>query len=315
MKVTLDLDVLLAQGDIDRGEYDKLRSLSRSATGVLAFNILVAFGMIAVAGATLALLPTATTAIALGIGIGAGGLALVMRRDEQWRLLAVICVVAGALLAGGGIVKLGEGSVASFLLVATLFAAVSVTTRSAIMAVLAVLALSSCLGARTGYLHAMYFLGIEAPLLTIVVFAALAALLQWSTNLIPLDYRGIATAGARASVFLVNFGFWIGSLWGDRGFEALAGNNPSVGAVPMLLRPGAFALVWAIALVAAGVWSFRHDRRWLVTVVAVFGSIDLYTQWFERLGASPTSVLVAGLFALAFALTLKSYNANSIKTT
>jgi hypothetical protein len=313
MKVTLDLDVLLAEGHIDGREYDKLRALSEAATGMLAFNILVAFGMMAVAGATLALLPTAATAIALGIAVCAAGLGLVMRHDEQWRLLAVICVVAGALLAGGGIVKLGEGSIASFLLVATLFAAVSVATRSAIMAVLAVLALSSCLGARAGYMHAMYFLGIEAPLLTIVVFGALTALLQWSTNRIPLDHRGIATAAARACVFLVNFGFWIGSLWGDRGFAARVGDNASIDATPVLLRPSAFALAWAIVLVAAGVWAFTHDRRWLVTVVAVFGAIDLYTQWFERLGASPTSLLIAGLFALAFALVLKSYHAKGSK--
>ncbi|HLX28201.1 MAG TPA: hypothetical protein VKV24_06925 [Casimicrobiaceae bacterium] len=313
MKVTLDLDVLLARGDIDRGEYDKLRSLSQSATATLAFNIVVAFGMIAIASATFALMPTTATAIALGIGVCAAGLALVMRHDEPWRLLAVICVVAGALLAGGGMVKLGEGSIASFLLVAMLFAAVSVTTRSAVMAVLAVLALSSCLGARTGYLHAVYFLGIEAPLLTIVVFAALAALLQWGTSRMPLDYRGIATAAARASVFLVNFGFWIGSLWGDRAIAARVSDHASIGAIPMLLRPGALALAWAIALVAAGVWAFRHDRRWLVTVVAVFGAIDLYTQWFERLGASPASVLTGGLFALAFALALESYHAKGIK--
>ena len=263
MKVTLDLDVLLARGDIDRGEYDKLRSLSQSATATLALNLVVAFGLIAI--------------------------------------------------AGGGMVKLGEGSAASFLLVAMLFAFVSVTTRSAVMAVLAVLALSSCLGARTGYLHALYLLGIEAPLLTVVVFAALAALLQWGTSRMPLDYRGIATAAARASVFLVNFGFWIGSLWGDRGFAGRVSEHASMGATPMLLRPGAFALAWAIALVAAGVWAFRHDRRWLVTVVAVFGAIDVYTQWFERLGASPRSVLVGGLSALAFALALESYHAKGIK--
>jgi hypothetical protein len=314
LKVTLDLDVLLAQGRIDAGEYAKLRALSKAATATLGFNIFVAFGIIAVAGATLALLPSAATAIALGVGVSAAGLALVMRHDEQWRLLGVICVVAGAMLFGGGIVKLGEGSVASFLLVAVLFGIVATIMRSAILAVLAVLALSSCLGARTGYLHAMYFLGIQAPLATIVVFAALGALLAWAATRVPVNYRAIANAGARTSVFLVNFGFWIGSLWGDRGFVARTAGESLQAPLRLLLDPLAFALAWAIALLAAGIWAWKSDRRWLVNVVAVFGAIDLYTQWFERLGASPSTVLAAGIAALALAMALKAFNAKGAQS-
>ncbi|HEX6795897.1 MAG TPA: hypothetical protein VF304_18810 [Casimicrobiaceae bacterium] len=63
-------------------------------------------------------------------------------------------------------------------------------------------------------------------------------------------------------------------------------------------------MLWALALVFA----WKSDRRWLVTVVAVFGAIDFYTQWFEWLGATPASVLVAGLGALALAMALKSFN-------
>jgi iron complex transport system permease protein len=216
MKVTLDLDALLGAGSIDQLEYDKLRAFSREGTSTLAFNILVAFGVVAVAGATLALLPTALTAVALGAGICAAGLALVLKRDVQWHVLAVVCVVAGALLFGGGIVKLGDGSIASFLAIDVVFAAAAIVARSGLLAALAVLALSCCLGARTGYLHAMYFLGIEAPLYTILLFSALAALLHGSSSRIAPDYRAIATAATRTSVFLVNFGFWIASLWGDR---------------------------------------------------------------------------------------------------
>jgi hypothetical protein len=72
-----------------------------------------------------------------------------------------------------------------------------------------------------------------------------------------------------------------------------------------------FALVWAIALLAAGIWAWKLDRRWLVNVVAVFGAIDFYTQWFERLGASPATVLIAGLTALVFAIGLRAFNAKS----
>ena len=311
MKVTLDLDALLTQGRIDQHEYDKLRAFSHAGTATFAFNILVAFGVIAVAGAMLALLPTPATAIALGLGISAAGLALILRRDEQWQVLAAACTIVGALLFGGGIVKLGEGSVASFLAVAAVFAATAIVARSGLMAALAVVALSCCLGARTGYLHATYFLGIEAPLYTIVLFSLLAAALHWGSTRFARGYEHVMTAATGTSIFLVNFGFWIASLWSDPTLERFHGFYTIFHRTLWWwsrIEGRIFAVVWALALVAAGVFAWKSDRRWLGTAVAVFGAIDFYTQWFEWLGATPASVLIAGLCALALAMALKSFN-------
>ena len=87
-------------------------------------------------------------------------------------------------------------------------------------------------------------------------------------------------SASRTGVFLVNFGFWIGSLWGDslRGGEFLIPDYP-------------FVAIRAVALVAAGFWAWTQDRRWLVNLAAVFAAIHVYTQWFERLGASTGSAL------------------------
>jgi iron complex transport system permease protein len=49
------------------------------------------------------------------------------------------------------------------------------------------------------------------------------------------------------------------------------------------------------------VWAVRANRRWVVNLAAVFGAIHFYTQWFERLGATPVSVLVGGVLVLGFA--------------
>jgi hypothetical protein len=108
----------------------------------------------------------------------------------------------------------------------------------------------------------------------------------------------MAIAAARTGVFLVNLGFWIGSLWGD---------DPDRGG--QVIADWVFAAAWAIALLMAGVWAWRRNRRWLLNVVAVFGGIHFYTQWFERLGASPAAVLIAGLLALTFAFALRALNA------
>lgn len=73
-----------------------------------------------------------------------------------------------------------------------------------------------------------------------------------------------------------------------------------------------FGIGWALVLIAAGVWAMRVNRRWLVNIVAVFGAIHFYTQWFERLGANPLSVLLGGLAMLAIALALWQFNQEAV---
>lgn len=297
MKVTIDLDKLLEEGKITQTEHDKFSQLSARSTAHLAFNILVGFGMIAVSGAALALLPTSTTAITIGLLVFAVGFALEFARIEQWKMLANICVLVGALLFGGGVINAGEGSVASFLLVSIAFTAAGVIARSSLLTVLAVLAFSSCLGARTDYFHASYFIGIKEPALTVVIFAGFSIATYHLSKHLPTDYQGVVIAASRTGAFLVNFGFWIGSLWGDR---RVGGGT--------IIADWAFAAAWAIALIVAGAWAWRCNKRWLVNLVAVFAAIHFYTQWFERLGASAGVILIAGIFALGFAVGLRSLN-------
>jgi iron complex transport system permease protein len=118
MKVTLDLDQLLADGKITRAEYEKLGALAAKSTGSLAFNILIGFGVIAVSGAALALLPAPATAIVIGLCVLVSGLLILRSGSEQWRVLANICVLVGALMTGGGMVAAAKGSLASILSVA-----------------------------------------------------------------------------------------------------------------------------------------------------------------------------------------------------
>jgi hypothetical protein len=200
-------------------------------------------------------------------------------------------------MTGGGVIAIGEGSLVSMISVTAIFAVASIFARSTLLAVLATLMLSACIGARTGYFHASYFLVIQEPTITVILFSILAIGLYHLSKILSSEYERIAIASSRTGVFLVNFGFWVGSLWGDRSESR-----------EVIVSDSVFAVLWAVALLATGTWAWKRNRRWVLNTVATFGGIHFYTQWFEHLGASPGTVLVAGLLALGFAVGLRGIN-------
>jgi hypothetical protein len=314
MKVTLDLTKLLEEGKITQAEYDKLGTLSLQDTGSLAFNILIGFGVAAVSVGAVALAPAPVTAAVVGAAVFALGLVLVLARSTQWSLLAQICLCVGALMFSAGIIVADEGALRAMFLVTAVLAVASIVARSGLLMVAAVLALSECLGARTGYWHATYALSISEPTVTIVVFSLLALVTYHVSKHFKSAYERLALMAARTSVFLVNFGFWIGSLWGDPLLlpRHLAGKLPAdSGLAPVVLPPWLFSVGWALALLATAIWATRAGRRWVVNVAAVFGAIHFYTQWFDKLGPTPLSFLLGGLLMLAIAFGLWTLNRRS----
>ena len=129
-------------------------------------------------------------------------------------------------------------------------------------------------------------------------------------------YKQLAIIFARVSLILVNFGFWIGSLWGDYPVETWAhgqgyrfwSDRETWRVAHLHIPETAFIVSWAIVIIAVGAWAARVNRRWVVTTAAVFGAIEFYTQWFERLGAEPWAIIIAGLTIVAFAIALLRYN-------
>jgi iron complex transport system permease protein len=311
MKVTLDLSKLVEDGKLTPAEAEKLRALAAQDTGSLAINILIGFAVVSIAAGAVALLPTPMTAVLLGVGLFAVGCGIVLNRVQQWRVFGQICLVIGALMFAGGVIARDEGSLASMLTVTAVLALAAIAARSSLLIALAVLAASACLGARTGYSHATYSLAIFEPMLTIVLFSVLAFVAYNLSHRLSADYERLALAAVRTSLLLVNFGFWIGSLWGDplmllRGMSSRNANAYFIN--DTVISANAFSIAWALVLVGAAVWAARANRRWLVNVAAAFGAIHFYTQWFERLGATPASVLLGGLAMLLIAFALWNFN-------
>ena len=81
IKVTLDLSRLLEEGKLSPAEAERLRALAADDTGSSAINILVGFGIVAVSGGAVALVPTPLTALILGLVVFAIGLGFTLRGE------------------------------------------------------------------------------------------------------------------------------------------------------------------------------------------------------------------------------------------
>lgn len=306
MKVTLDLAKLVEDGHLTQAEAERLKGFAAQGTGQTAMNILVGFGVVAVALGVLGIVGQPVVAVVLGALLGAVGFGFILQGEKTWAILANICLLTGCLMLGAGVMFLTKGSMVALLAVTAILVAGGIVAKSGLLIALAVLCLSATIGARTGYQHATYFLAIRQPLLTVLLFSGLAIAAYQVSKRLAADHARLAITAARTSLLLVNFGFWIGSLWGDRllWFFDPAASTRFAPFVPAW----AFGIGWAAAIVGAGLWAARANRPWVLNLAAVFGAILFYTQWFEKLGPNPFSVLVAGLITLALAIAIWKYN-------
>ena len=318
MKITLDLSKLVQEGKLTPADAERLKGLARHDTGSLGINILIGFGVIAVAAGAVTFLLTMfdykpLPVVIFGAAVLALGIALTLTREASSELIAQILTVIGALSFAGALVVYDDGSPRAAIAITLVFAASAIVARSSLVMALAVLSLGACLGARTGYMHAMYSLSIQEPTVTIFLFSGLALAAYLISKQLKADYERLAITAARTAVLLVNFGFWLGSLWGDRLMLLRRMGPDSLPAATnwrqaVVIPDYAFSIGWAVALLAVGIWGARENRRWVVNVAAVFAGIHFYTQWFNILGANALSVLGGGVLILACAMALYKYN-------
>ena len=127
------------------------------------------------------------------------------------------------------------------------------------------------------------------------MFSLLSAASYVASRQMPASFEPLAVVFSRVCLILINFGFWIGSLWGDSlTWQRPGYQDPAARTIP----DWAFCIAWAIGLVAIAVWGIKAQKRFVVNSAATFGAIHFYTQWFERLGANPLAIVVGGLLAI-----------------
>jgi hypothetical protein len=253
MKIVIDLDRALADGRLTAEEAARLRAIAAGQTSFLAANLVTGFGIVAVAGGLVALFASVIAVATVGLALALAGAAIALNAADRWRLLGQILLVVGSLMLGG-LVAEWEGSREAFLVCLPCSPARGFWPATRSSSCSRLLALSALLGARAGHWHATYALGLEAPGLTIVAFTGLGIALYALSRRVSVEWSGLAIAACRTCVLLVNLGFWIGSLWGDR----------SLG---VALPPVALAVGWALAIaagarlgVAGGTALARGDR-------------------------------------------------------
>jgi hypothetical protein len=292
------------EGKLTRDEAERLKTLASRDTSVLAINSLMVFGAAGVSAGILALNPSFEAGAALGVALVLVGLAVTFRASKQWGLLGTATTIIGALLLAGGMIGFFEGAFAGTCLTVALLCALAVLIRSSFLMALVPLAVAAAIGSSTDYTHATYMLIVREPAITIVAFSLLAAAAYLVSLQVAPAHEKLALVFARVSLLLVNFGFWVGSLWGDypsESWRAAAWHIPDY----------VFVIGWAVLLVAVGIWGAYGNRRWVVNTAATFGAIHIYTQWFERLGAQPWAIIVAGLTVVGIAVALWRYNAGN----
>ena len=301
MKIVLNIKELLEEGKINQAEYDKLLSLSKNQTGSLALNLLIGFGIIMVCVGVITLTQSASTALIMGLLTFLIGLFIQFKGTKEWSVLSSCCSISGVLIFIGGMniwlieailsesvflpLAMNVEILTTFILIAS-----SVFLTSNILAALSILSIAQITGAGTDYFMASYTIWVSSPVVTIVLFSALAFFLYYLSRSTLSRYENILITGSRTSVLVANFGFWVGSLFGGGDLE---------------VSSELISMAWALALIGFAVWGWRANRRWVVIVSSIFGAIHFYTQWFTILEMEPASVVIGGVIAIGIGIGIK----------
>ncbi|WOR16161.1 hypothetical protein RYZ27_05725 [Hyphomonas sp. FCG-A18] len=308
--IRLDLEQLQQSGAIDADLAAKLETLALpSKSGTAWISAILIFGALGVAAGVLALEPSAT--VGLILALVALSIALFLKffqKDESWHLLGSAFAVMGTIgLSAWVALEAGEtaGLIWPPLVIFAIMTAGALTFRSSFLAAMAVLALGAVLGTGTFYWHASYALIVREPTITILVFGLLTLALYALRPRLKEVFSSMATVAARTSLFLVQFGFWVGSLWGDHIGEHWAAGEGWRARMDwrdqaLEIPEAVFSIGWAAFLIALFV---KAPRGSFLSVSAfVFFAIHLYTQFFEVFADRAEALILGGFLAIGVAI-------------
>jgi hypothetical protein len=264
LKITLDIGKLLETNAITQEEHDRLLGFARKESSRHVWGVLSLMGAIAIALGAVGLFPELAAVVLDSLFAGLWSLFGALGRQGSHLVVFLALMSAGTALRSGFLVGISCFVIASFL------------------------------GGTWGYSHASYWVAVEEPASTTLVFSLLAYVGLLVSQRVGTDDERLAIIFSRTCLIFVNVGFWVGSLWGSR--------SP-LGQIPDYV----FAILWAGGLLGTAIWAGRVGRLWVVNAAITFGAIHFYTQFFARLGANPLSLLLGGVLLVAITVSARRY--------
>ncbi len=315
-KVTLDLDALVASGQLNAAEAIRLSGFAEPSRAVsTVVQVLYILGALGLAAGVLALKPDPSTGLVLALAALAFAAWVQTKNNESLSVLGIAMAITGTFgLAGWLALQFGETSHAIVVNGAMTFIVLAgaLWFRSLFMIAFVPLGLASMLGSGTAYWHASYFLFVSEPFITTLVFGALAlvtfAYAKRSNNIRAQQ----ALIAGRVSWLMMNFALWVGSLWGDnvgqniramwQGKDSTWDNEADAALSLFHIPDWAIVIGWA-AISIATIFALKNNR-FAVNAAITFLAINAYTQFFERFADSAFALLTGGVTLLAFAFGL-----------
>ncbi len=319
-KIILDVDALVASGKLSAVEADKLKSFAEPSRAVSTLvQVLYIFGALGLATGVVALKPEPIVGLILAL-IALGFAAWVQfTKNESLSILGIGMSLAGTLGVCGWF-GTEFGTPTNALLINTVLTGLVLASalwfRSLFLIALVPIGVASMLGSGTMYWHASYGIFVQEPTITVIVFGILALGLFALCYKLP-DIRGMqALIAARVSWIIMNFGFWVGSLWGDyigEHFQQYAGGQytsyeemEAWRLTAFHIPDYAFVIAWALASIATIFYLKSH--RFAVNAAITFLAINAYTQFFERFYDSAWALILGGASLLVFAWALFNFD-------
>lgn len=290
MKVTLDISKLLVEGKITQTDFDKLTLLSSQETTLLAVNIMIAFGILAVMGGVIALSPPLLDGIALGLFAKLAGLWLLYNHQKRWGVLGNALFVIGSLSVANGLIQYYENNLLVFVFIAIFFIITGCIAKSALLMIFSALSMAPLVQTKLFQWQASEFVYTGDPIPKILVYGILSFSACFLSSKLSPKFERLAIIFSRTSFIMMNFGFLVGSYWGD------GHSSQSV-----------LAFLWAVVLITTGYWATQKSDWFTLNTVAAFGAVLLYTQWLEVFLAYPFATISAGIIIV---ILIASWQAN-----
>ena len=322
--VSLDLDRLVREGAVTAEEAKRLARFKEAPrTAGYLISVLYIIGAIAAAAGVVLLKPTAITGLIIAIVCLISGQFIRLKKLVHLDILALaLGIGATAGLIGWFVIEFGETlpSMAVNSFATGVMLAMALLFRSRFLAAFVPLGIGTIIGSGGAYWHASYGIFVQEATITILVFTALAAVLWWfGRKALHADWSPMAIVAARMSFIVSNFGFWVGSLWGDHVGEFLFGpskelrreNYSAWNDARIAFRETApfihehvFAIGWAAFSIIAIALGRRIGNRFLEITGVVFLAINAFTQYFEFFEDEPWALIFGGIALVAIALGL-----------